>query len=76
MTMKNLLKMHGAKIIISIIWGLGLATLFKKTCKDRNCSVYTAPDPSDITDNIYMFDKNCYIFKTELTRCRGSTVDD
>ena len=31
------------KVIISIIWGLGLATLFRKVCKGRKMSDYKRP---------------------------------
>ena len=36
------------KIIISIIWGLGLAALFRKVCKGRNCIVIKGPKPQEL----------------------------
>jgi len=70
-----LLKHKYAKIIFSIIWGLGLSTLFQKICHDRNCIIYTAPDPIKLTDNVYQFDKSCYKFTTQLSKCDGPTVN-
>ena len=64
-----------ASIILSIIWGLGLASLFKKVCHDRNCIVYRAPDPVLFVDQTYKYDNSCYKFDTELSRCRGNIVD-
>jgi len=58
------------RIIISIIWGLGLATLFRKVCKGRNCIVIKAPDPDNIKNNIYAFQNKCYKFHPEITSCK------
>jgi len=57
------------RIIISIIWGLGLATLFRKACKGRNCIVIKAPDPDNIKNKIYAFQNKCYKFYPEITSC-------
>jgi hypothetical protein len=66
-----------AKIILSILWGLGISTLFRKMCKDRDCIIFRAPDPKEVADGTYGFEKNCYQFESELTRCgNGKTVDD
>jgi hypothetical protein len=49
-------------IIISIIWGLGLSTLFRKACHGRNCQVieYSGPDPQEISHNVYNYgNKQC-----------------
>ena len=39
----KILKSKHGKIIISIIWGLGLAALFRKVCEGRNCIVIKGP---------------------------------
>ena len=38
--------LHGkiGKIFMSVLLGLGLATLFRKVCKNRDCIVFYAPD--------------------------------
>ena len=51
--------------LVSVLLGLGLATLFKQTCKGKNCITYMAP--SDITeDDIYKYDGTC--FKPEVSQ--------
>jgi len=35
----NMTKDKYGKIIISVIWGLGLAALFRRVCEGRNCIV-------------------------------------
>ena len=34
------------RILVSIIWGLGLAALFKKACEGRNCQVIQYQGPN------------------------------
>ncbi len=63
------------KIVISIIWGLGLACLFRKVCIGRNCIVYKAPDPKTVEDNIYKFDGKCYQYEPEPTKCNKQPVE-
>ena len=70
-----LLRSKIAKIILSIIWGLGLASLFKRTCHDRECIVYNAPDPATIINNTYQYDKTCYKFDTKLSRCGSNVIN-
>ena len=48
--------------IVSIIWGIGLAALFRKICKDK-CVVIKSPQNIDSykqkkNDNCYVFEKN------------------
>ena len=40
--MEKFLKTNAAKIAISILWGLGLACIFRTACKGRDCIVYKA----------------------------------
>ena len=44
MYLRRILYGDAGKIFISIILGLGLATLFRKVCNDRNCIIFKAPD--------------------------------
>ena len=43
MNIKRLLYGDVSKIFISVLLGLGLATLFRKVCKDRDCIIFRAP---------------------------------
>ena len=40
MYLRRLIYGDVGKIVISIILGLGLSTLFRKVCKNRNCIVF------------------------------------
>jgi|TARA_B110000208_G_scaffold151771_1_gene183420 hypothetical protein len=58
-----------AKIIISIIWGLGLAAIFRKVCKGRSCIIIKSPNVKEFEKGVYDFDNKCYTFKSKVTNC-------
>jgi|TARA_B100001287_G_scaffold271652_1_gene272255 hypothetical protein len=57
------------KTLISILLGLGLATLFRKVCNDRNCLVFKAPEIKKIENQVFEFDDKCYKFNKKATKC-------
>ena len=60
-------------IIISIIWGLGLSTLFRKACQGRTCQVvqYKGPDPGEVKDSYYSYGTGkCYQYYPVMTKCK------
>ena len=65
------------KFLISIILGLGLASLFRKACKNRNCLKFMAPPLDEITNNIYDYSNKCYKFKEKTIKCgsRDKTIE-
>lgn len=60
-------------ILISVIWGLGLATLFKKSCEGLNCKVikYQGPTAEDIKNTWKYSDNKCYKFEPYLSNCKN-----
>jgi hypothetical protein len=73
---KDILKTKESKIILSIIWGIGLSCLFRKVCIERKCVVYSAPDPNTITKNVYLFDNKCYKYTTKNTLCNKNPIEN
>lgn len=67
--LKNLAKDDLGKTIISVIVGLGLASLFRKVCNDRSCIIIRGPPIEDVTNKIYSFDDKCYKYEVENTSC-------
>ena len=57
------------QIIISVILGFGLATLFRKACKDNNCVMITGPKISETNKYVYKIDDDCYKYKAYATSC-------
>ena len=75
--MKNLIDLFKTKegrILVSILWGIGLATIFRKTCSGRACIVYKAPDPKEITSNVYGHNGKCYKYSVESTKCTKDVI--
>jgi hypothetical protein len=60
---------EGGKKILSIILGLGLASLFRQVCKGNKCLIIKGPKISDISKSIYKIDKECYKYKPYATKC-------
>jgi hypothetical protein len=71
--MQRLLKLfrtEKGKIILSIIIGVGIASLFRKACTDRKqCIVFKGPNLDELHKNIYRHDNKCYSFKEKSTKC-------
>ena len=73
----NLLKLVQSKLgrfLISVILGLGLATLFRKSCKSKECTVFLAPDIASIKDDIYKYDSKCIKYKEKAVKCDDNHV--
>lgn len=57
------------KYIISIILGIGLASLFRKSCEGRSCMVFRGPSIEDIHKSNYKYGDKCYTFKEQSVKC-------
>lgn len=66
---QDLLENKTGQIIISVILGLGLATLFRQVCKGNNCIVIQSPDMKELEKYYYKIDSNCYKYKPYATSC-------
>ena len=51
------------RIIFSIILGIGLAGLFRKSCENRNCMKFMAPPLEKIKERTYRHGDSCYKFE-------------
>lgn len=57
------------KYLMSIILGIGLATLFRSVCKGSRCNIIKAPPMEEIDGQIYKIDGKCYEMKTNSITC-------
>ena len=57
------------KIIMSVLLGFGLASLFRTVCKDKNCLLFYAPPLEQIKDKIYKNGKKCVKYSPNATKC-------
>ena len=66
---KDLLKSNAGKYIISILLGLGLASLFRKSCEQRNCIIFRAPNNKEIEGQIYKQGDKCFKYNPHHISC-------
>ena len=70
---KRLLDTSLGHIFISVLLGLGLATLFRKACNDKHCLTFNGPIIHSVNGKIYKFDNdNCY--KYNLIKTKNDTT--
>ena len=50
---RDFLKSRKGQILLSIIWGIGLASLFRRGCLHRNCIVIKGPNPEEVSKSFY-----------------------
>jgi hypothetical protein len=67
--MRQLLRTPTGKIAMSILIGFGIATLFRKTCKDKKCMEFKGPTLEEIKERVYRKGKKCYQFDPTETKC-------
>jgi len=80
MHLNRLLASGFGRNLISILLGLGLATLFRKACKDRSCLSFNGPVISEIDGKTYQFGEYCYKYDLIPAKCdstkRTVEIDD
>lgn len=80
MKLTRLLTTKFGQIMISVLMGLGLATLFRKACKDKSCLAFNGPVISEVDGQTYKFGEFCYKYELFPTKCdpvkRTVSIDD
>jgi hypothetical protein len=62
------------KILMSILLGFGLASLFRNICKDKDCLIFHAPSLSDFKDKIYIGSSGkCVKYKPVASKCNTNS---
>jgi hypothetical protein len=69
-TIDRLFYDNTGQIIVSALFGLALALLFRRICKD-NCVLYSAPDIKEIEENIFNLEDTCYKYKSYPVKCKA-----
>lgn len=60
------------KVIMSILLGFGLASLFRTICKKKDCLIFHAPHLEEIKDKIYKNGDKCVKYSYVATKCDTS----
>jgi len=72
MNVRRLLDTQLGRNVISILLGLGLASLFNKVCKDKNCIVFNGPVLTEFDGKIYKNGEKCYKYSLQPDKCDTS----
>ena len=73
MNLQRLLNTKLGRVFISILLGIGLATLFQRTCSDKNCIVFNGPIIKEFDNKIYKYDGKCYKYAASSSKCDADT---
>ena len=66
------LNSKAGQIIISIVLGLGLATIFRKVCTDNQCVIVKGPSIDEVKKFVYKIDDDCFKYTPQPTKCEIS----
>jgi len=72
MNFKRLLYSPIGVTMISILLGLGLATLFRKVCTEKNCIKFSGPVIKDVEGKVFKYDDKCYKYELQPAKCDSS----
>ena len=71
MYLKNIINSNTGKIIMSIILGLGLATIFRSYCNEKKCYIFLSKKPENVENKIFKEDNKCYSYNLKSTSCNS-----
>lgn len=69
MNLKRLLNTPMGVFFISVLLGLGLATLFYKACDGKKCIDFNGPLIDEIDGKTYKFGEECYKYSIQSAPC-------
>jgi hypothetical protein len=73
MNFQRLLNTKLGRAFISVLLGIGLATLFQSTCSDKKCIVFNGPIIREFDDKIYKYEGKCYKYSASASKCDTDT---
>jgi len=69
MHLEKFINSKEGKYLMSMLLGLGLASLFRTICKGSKCNIIKAPPMEEIDGQIYKFDGKCYEIQPTPIKC-------
>ena len=72
MNMSRILNTSMGRFFISLLLGLGLATMFRKACADGSCISFNGPVISEVDGKTYKFGEYCYKYELFPSKCESS----
>ncbi len=72
MNFRRLLNTDLGHIFISIMLGMGLATLFHRSCTGNKCLEFNGPVISEVDGKIYKFNDYCHKYEMNPVSCNAT----
>ena len=72
MDLKRMLNSEQGKVLISILLGLGLASLFRKAIKSENSFIFNGPILDEVEGKIFQQGDKCYKYESKNDKCRDT----
>ena len=66
---KRLIYTDNGQMFISILLGLGLASIFRTACNKRGCIIFRHADIADIDGQTYKTGNKCYRYDMHQEKC-------
>ena len=70
---RNMIKTPVGKVVVAMILGVGLATLFRRSCEGKACIEFKAPNPVEVASNAYKHGELCYKFMPVTKECTSAS---
>lgn len=71
MHLEKFVQSKTGKYLMSILLGIGLATIFRQVCKGRNCRIVKAPPLEEIDNKVFKIDNKCYQIEKTTIECKS-----
>jgi hypothetical protein len=69
---KKFIGSRSGNVVMSIILGLGLASIFKMSCDHRSCIIYNSPDFSE--KKIMKYNDKCFKPTEQMEKCDSNKI--
>lgn len=69
MDLQTILDNPLGQIAVSVLLGLGLATLLRQTCKGSSCVIIHGPSLRDVNRYVYKVEDDCYKYTPYASKC-------
>ena len=72
MNFRKLLHTDIGKNLISVVLGIGLASLFQKVCNDKDCLIFNGPVIHEVDGKIFEYNDKCFKYDISAVSCDSS----
>jgi hypothetical protein len=72
---RDMLETQRFRVFAGIMLGVGLATVFRRTCGEGRCVVIRSPDENRVQTYVWKGDDGCYVYRKVDEPCDKTAED-